>query len=564
MFLCNAWIDVELGTGMIDRIFPVTPQTVLNKFSTKFRLNINFYLRNEHALTSLFFMSPRAFTEMSRFERIAVNSVNSILMISISAFYVSKTRDTRLKLIGLMPELGDYYTISFSDFMVGAGIDVLVSCFGWILRYLLKSCKTLQKGRMFKWSLRYKEIVDGIDRVVRKSVVKGKKDDKKIVLKKLKTCDKDGDLKKNVENESKNESKNESQNESKNKYTNKQRRMTFHNANREIELSQKRSKINMLFFKVDKLPAKTRYFVYLLFFILTTTSFYAALKITTDFNDKSNIQTIIISISSIISNLIVFDTVRLFFKALLFSSCFKNNLSFHEPLRQRIRKIKFLSFTPKQLAKVKKLINRYRETKPLYTPPAYTDMMECYVQKVSEKRLKKSIKLGVLKILYIICQWFMAHNNRHPDMFYFKNSLENSFGFSDLYNLSGLTEFSEKFVATDFDDLGNIGVKIVGRPRIRQVRLGEKTLISPEFQVLNLTTFHPYSIEVSENRDFRENWIHPVDDDNQVDNNTTKFDPWQFKAERGGIQYRGEMVSKYPYGGYYSAFESSHFWSFSE
>ena len=110
-------------------------------------------------------------------------------------------------------------------------------------------------------------------------------------------------------------------------------------------------------------------------------------------------------------------------------------------------------------------------------------------------------------------------------------------------------------MATDFDDLGNIGVKIVGRPRIRQVRLGEKTLISPEFQVLNLTTFHPYSIEVSENRDFRENWIHSVDDDNQVDNNTTKFEPWQFKAERGGIQYRGEMVSKYPYGGYYSAFK---------
>ena len=94
----------------------------------------------------------------------------------------------------------------------------------------------------------------------------------------------------------------------------------------------------------------------------------------------------------------------------------------------------------------------------------------------------------------------MAHNNRHPNMFYFKNSLENSFGFSDLYNLKGLTEFSEKFVATEFDDLGDIGVKIVGRPRIRQVRLGENTLISPEFQVLNLTTFYPYSIEVNENR----------------------------------------------------------------
>ena len=158
------------------------------------------------------------------------------------------------------------------------------------------------------------------------------------------------------------------------------------------------------------------------------------------------------------------------------------------------------------MRKIRKIIDSYRQVKPLYTPPAYTDMMECYVQKINEKRLSKYLKLAFFQVAYLTCQGIIAHSLRDVNMFYFKNSLENRFGLDGVESLPDLIEFSTSYIKTDFTDLDDIGAKIVGRPRIRQVRLGENSLVNDEFRVLNLTNFWPYSIENNEMRNFTEGW----------------------------------------------------------
>lgn len=92
IFSCNAWLAVEYGEGLVERVVPVCDGDNIGDFNTRLAMNANFNMTEDHLWMSMFLRPQEsAFTRVQRVY--CIFALLTLTMITNAMFFKSSDEE---------------------------------------------------------------------------------------------------------------------------------------------------------------------------------------------------------------------------------------------------------------------------------------------------------------------------------------------------------------------------------------------------------------------------------------------------------------------------------------